>query len=138
MRFVGSTRGSPCCFLPRKIFHGCKITACFWDFIRTREVEMDWGEASEFFDKILGEVNTDDILSASEAQTRYHVIDRIVREVLHWNALANVSVEDRVGSQYIDYFLSCGDSKIVIEAKKAGAAFPSPTRREKLKISGSV
>jgi hypothetical protein len=52
-----------------------------------------------------------------------------------------VSVEEyesggKVG--FVDYLLRLGDHTIVVEAKRLGATFPSPTRRKTLRLSGTV
>jgi hypothetical protein len=103
-------------------------------------MNTDWGEASPFFDGIHGFISGRDILLSNEAQTRFDVIDRLIREVLSWPN-GQVRVEPHTTGRrrgYIDYILTSGDDKIIVEAKKAGAAFPSPTRRKQLKLSGSV
>ena len=100
----------------------------------------DWGEASEAFDLIKTFVKGKDLTAESEAQTRFDVIDRIIKEVLGWKH-GQISVEERdEGNQkgFVDYILRAADHVIVIEAKKIGAAFPSPTRKKTLKMSGSV
>lgn len=100
----------------------------------------DWGEASENFDDIKSTLANRDITSANEAQTRFDVIDRVVREVLGWKH-GQVTVEEKNEGEkqgFIDYTLRSGDATIIIEAKKAGSSFPSPTKKPKLKLSGNV
>jgi hypothetical protein len=100
----------------------------------------DWGEASTAFDSVRDFVAERDLSSTSEAQTRFDVIDRIVREVLCWRH-GQITVEEPTSGPhkgYIDYTLVSGDECVIIEAKKAGAAFPSPTRRTMLRLTGSV
>ncbi|MGD9873846.1 MAG: hypothetical protein AB7T27_06205 [Kiritimatiellia bacterium] len=109
----------------------------------TEEVRVshaDWGEASSVFDVLSSSIKGKDLSQTNEAQTRFDVIDRMIREVLSWPH-GQIRVEpptsgDRRG--YIDYLLKSGDETIVVEAKKAGAAFASPTRCKKLKLSGSI
>lgn len=101
---------------------------------------IDWGEASEIFDEIKNLINGKDLSAESEAQTRFDVIDRVIKEVLNWkHGQIHVEVPD-IGDRegYIDYVLRAGDYSILIEAKKIGATFPSPTKKKKLKITGSV
>lgn len=101
---------------------------------------LDWGLASEAFDAIVAAAGSADLTSANEAQTRFDVIDRLLKEVLGWTH-GQISVEERVttnGIGYVDYILRSGDSRIVVEAKRAGATFPSPTKRRHLKVAGSV
>jgi len=100
----------------------------------------DWGQASVSYDEIREFIAQRDILQSNEAQTRFDVIDRLIREVFSWPS-GQVDVEVHAAGErkgYVDYLLKSGDEAIVIEAKKAGAAFPSPTRRKQLKLSGSV
>ena len=101
------------------------------------EAQPDWGAASVPFDEIEKSVIERDLLLASEAQTRFDVIDRLIREVLGWQ-YGQIAVEEHDNNGYVDYILRSGDQTIVIEAKKAGASFPSPTRKKKLKLSGAV
>jgi len=100
----------------------------------------DWGEASSTFDEIKAFVGAKDLAITNEAQTRFDVIDRIVREVLSWK-YGQIDVEPPTTGPrkgFIDYSLKSGDSLILIEAKRAGAAFPCPTQRKRLKLKGSI
>lgn len=100
----------------------------------------DWGQASPAFDEVADFVGSRDLFRANEAQTRYDVIDRLIRDVLGWSH-GSVNVEVRAGEdkdQIIDYTLTLGDDVIVVEAKRVGASFPTPTRRRQLSLSGSV
>ncbi len=100
----------------------------------------DWGEVSEIFDLIHKSAFDKKLENKSEAQTRFDVIDRIIKEILQWEH-GQISVEPHttgVRDGYVDYILTAGDIKIIIEAKKVGAAFPSPTRKRKLKLTGTV
>lgn len=101
-------------------------------------LHQDWGEASGKFDEIETFVKDHDLAATNEAQTRFDVIDRIIREVLSWQH-GQVDVEESLGGSrkgFIDYTLQSGDNTVLIEAKKVGAAFPSPTRRKRLKLCG--
>lgn len=101
----------------------------------------DWAEASERYDEIRSDLGERDLSDANEAQTRFDIIDRLIREVLGWR-YGQIQVEEynegdsRRG--YVDYLLRAGDSTVVVEAKKAGATFPSPTRKTQLKLSGAL
>lgn len=100
----------------------------------------DWGEVSETYDNIKKQIATKDLASDSEAQTRFDIIDRIIREVLYWQH-GQISVEENSDGRnkgYVDYILRAGDYVIVIEAKKVGSTFPNPTKKKKLKLSGSI
>lgn len=104
-------------------------------------VVTDWGETSERFDDLKVSVGDKDLSQVNEAQTRYDVIDRMLREVLAWT-YGSVAVEEYSPGDskagFIDYSLRSGDTTIIVEAKKAGAAFPTPTNKSKLKLDGSV
>lgn len=100
----------------------------------------DWGDASVAFDNIRAAAGVLDLATANEAETRFHVIDRVIREVLGWED-GQIRVEEGTGEShrgYVDYVLASGDRKIVIEAKRLDAAFPTPTKRSQLRISGAV
>jgi hypothetical protein len=124
----------------------------------------DWGEAEDAFSAIAESIEGKDLTSVSEAQTRYDVIDRIIKEVLGWqhgqvfveekksssssNPVdqsseaevdpASKSEDDNKNRGYVDYILRSADITIVIEAKKIGASFPSPSRNKRLKLGGTV
>ncbi len=106
-----------------------------------QSVQRDWGHASVAFDAINDFFGAKDLASANEAQTRYDVIDRMIREVLGW-AHGTVTVEEYSPSDdkrgYIDYLLRSGDVAIIVEAKRIGASFPTPTTNTRMKLLGSV
>jgi len=98
----------------------------------------DWGEISETFEVIKKTSFNKNLLIESEAQTRFDIIDRIIRDVLQWK-YGQISVEPHLEhTGYVDYILESGDFKIIIEAKKIGAAFPNPTKKKKLKLTGEI
>lgn len=108
--------------------------------MNTQGSPVDWGEASEKYDDLVDFIDNRDLSSINEAQTRYDVIDRMLREVFGWKH-GNIAVEEHSAGDkcgYVDYILRVGDYNIVVEAKRIGAAFPNPTRRTRLKLSGSV
>ena len=101
---------------------------------------MDWGEVSETYLEINKQAFNRTLHNESEAQTRFDVIDRIIKEILQWKH-GQISVEERNEGKikgFVDYILRAGDNIIVIEAKKVGATFPSPTKKKKLKLTGPV
>jgi len=105
-----------------------------------KATEIDWANASDAFDEIESSVKGIDLFGTNEAQTRFDVIDKMIKNVLGWQT-GQIKVEEYVKDQdqsYIDYKLSVGDSIIIIEAKKIGATFPNPTTKTRLKINGSV
>lgn len=100
----------------------------------------DWGEVSEQYELIFNEALNKELNNESEAQTRFDIIDRIIKDILQWGH-GQISVEEHsTGSKfgYIDYLLHAGDWKIIIEAKKVGASFPTLTKKKKLKVTGTI
>lgn len=100
----------------------------------------DWGEVSDVFEVIHKKAFERTLENESESQTRFDIIDRVIKEILQWEN-GQISVEPHtkgVRDGYIDYLLVAGDNQIIIEAKKIGAAFPSPTKRRKLKLTGTI
>lgn len=101
---------------------------------------LDWGEISEKYDLIKKDALNKDLFIESEAQTRFDIIDRIIKELLQWKH-GQISVEEYIKGEkekYVDYLLKCGDINIVIEAKKIGASFPNPSKRKKIKLTSSL
>ena len=102
--------------------------------------KLDWATVSEQFDLLKKTVGSLDLTSANEAQTRFDVIDGLIKDVLGWHT-GQIKLEEPVSGDrkgFVDYILRVADSTIVIEAKKAGSTFPVPTVRTRLKLSGSV
>jgi hypothetical protein len=102
--------------------------------------DLDWPEASVAFDRLRELVLDRDLSAENEAQTRFDVIDRLIRDVLGWQH-GQVAVEeatDGARAGFVDYVLRAGDRTVVVEAKRYGAAFPSPTRRARLKLNGTL
>lgn len=98
----------------------------------------DWGEISELFEEISNSAFNKSLNNQSEAQTRFDIIDRIVKEILQWSH-GQISVEPHQSNiGFIDYILISGDIKIIIEAKKIGATFPNPSKKKSLKLTGSI
>jgi hypothetical protein len=103
-------------------------------------IYKDWGETSEIYDQIKSEVEDKDLSIESEAQTRFDIIDRFIKNILQYKH-GQIKVEEFSKGKkqgYIDYLLQCGDYSIVIEAKRIGAAFPTPTKKKKLKLTSSI
>jgi hypothetical protein len=104
------------------------------DTIKMSNTYKDWGQVSETYELIKSEAFNKDLYNESEAQTRFDLIDRIIKEILQYKH-GQISVEEYSSGTkqgYVDYILKCGDSIIVIEAKKIGATFPNPTKNRKL------
>ncbi len=100
----------------------------------------DWGEISEKYEAIKDIAANKDLAIVSEAQTRFDLIDRVIKEILQYShgqiSVEEYSLGEKVG--YVDYLLKCGDFVVIIEAKKIGSTFPSPTKRKKLKLTGTI
>src|SRR5216683_2245845 len=92
------------------------------------------------FEKLSAEISTYSKTIASESDTRLKVIDRILTEVLGWSHGA-IRTSEQAGSGYTDYVLRIGNScRLVIEAKKDGAAFNLQSRNsgQAYKLNGAV
>jgi len=79
--------------------------------------------------------------SASEADTRAKVVDKILIEVLAWPEL-EIQREAPIVAGHLDYLLSEGGrGVVVVEAKREGASFEVPTsieRRHRHKLNGAI
>lgn len=77
----------------------------------------------------------------NEAETRLKVIDTVLFNVLGW-LKEDVAVEERVSedgtTKFADYIIRTASTAILIEAKRAGAAFTLPHRRTRLKLGGAL
>src|SRR3989344_2018551 len=98
--------------------------------------ELDWGKYSIKFDGIKKDLAARDLDLESEAETRFHIIDRLIRELLACEP-GQIGVEKRTEVGIIDYLLRSGDTALVIEAKRIGSKLASPTRRKTFKLKGS-
>lgn len=101
-------------------------------------MEKDWGQLVEKYDAIKSFYETENMSSINEASTRFHIIDRFLREILNLND-NNINVEERVieNDTYADYVIRIGDETFIIEAKKTGIVFPEFTKAKKIKITSS-
>src|SRR4051812_22365011 len=64
-------------------------------------------------------------LARNEAQTRFDLIDAVLKEVLQWPA-ASIRVEEHVDGGYTDYELVDVGTIAVVEAKREGVGFVLP------------
>ena len=66
------------------------------------------------------------LADANEAETRFHIIDDIIRNILGWDH-SDIRVEERVSEdkkvKFVDYIIRTANTAIVIEAKRVGASF---------------
>ncbi len=100
----------------------------------------DWGEVSVIYDELKLQTYNKILHNSNEAQTRFDIIDRVIKEILQWQH-GQITVEEPnegVRKGFIDYKLVSGDIKIVIEAKRIDASFPDPTKKKKLKMNGVI
>ncbi len=76
---------------------------------------------------------------ANEAETRKKVIDHILEDVLGWLE-DDISYEERCSEDgsttFADYIVRTATTQIVVEAKRAGAAFRLPPRLNSGKLGG--
>ncbi len=77
----------------------------------------------------------------SESDTRCKLIDFIFKDVLFWNEV-NIAREesyydvDNEKVQYIDYIFESNSNRFLVEAKKSGNYFNTPTLAKKFKRTG--
>jgi hypothetical protein len=76
---------------------------------------------------------------ANEADTRRKVIDTVLHEILGWT-VDDIKYEERVSEDgnttFADYVIRLATTGIIVEAKRAGAAFRLPSNRTTLKLGG--
>ena len=76
---------------------------------------------------------------ATEADTRAKVIDSILRGVLYWQE-DDLTREERASedgrTEFVDYVLRTATVQVLVEAKKAGAAFTLPSNRQSGRLNG--
>lgn len=97
-------------------------------------------EAFEAFKAISEEANSNLSQLDNEAKTRFHLIDKILKEVLNWDKW-DVNPEEPIPNGYVDYLLeSEGRGRLVLEAKAIGIKLigPSSPKCQALKLSGAI
>lgn len=79
------------------------------------------------FEEMQSLINSSDLRSKNEAETRHKIIDFVVHDFLSWPK-NRVAVEEYINPGYADYVLKKenGDDLIFIEAKKEGVYFEIP------------
>jgi len=96
-----------------------------------------YAEDHVHLDRIKGDISTYAPKALNEADTRFHIIDRVLKEFLGWGA-SMIKTEQYDGNGgYIDYLLKWGEVRIVIEAKRWSVDFPSDRMRKKFSRDGS-
>jgi len=79
--------------------------------------------------------------AANEAETRLKVIDKILKDVLGWN-VDDISPEERCTEDsktvFADYIVRTATTSLIVEAKRAGAAFVLPTNQKSGKLGGAL
>lgn len=68
---------------------------------------------------------TDTTADRNEAQTRFEIVDRLLRECLNWSD-ADINVEHRANGGIADYILGDSPRRAVIEAKRERNTFTLP------------
>ena len=87
---------------------------------------MDKFEAGrEKLEALVRDAETRTTADLNEAETRFFVLDRLVREVLHWPD-SSVTLERHHDGDYSDYELGFPEKSVVLEAKRHGKAFDLP------------
>jgi hypothetical protein len=101
------------------------------------EFKVDDGHSA--LDRLMERYERLRLSDANEAETRYKLIDEILKSVLGW-CPDDISVEERCSEDgettFADYILRTAVASIVIEAKRIGAAFVLPSKRFSLKLGG--
>lgn len=79
------------------------------------------------FEEMQSLINSSDLRSKNEAETRHKIIDFVVHDFLSWPK-NRVAVEEYIDPGYADYVLKKenGDDLLFIEAKKEGVYFEIP------------
>lgn len=76
---------------------------------------------------------------ANEAETRFKVIDGMLEKVLGWqkdDIVPEPPCKEPGHTDYADYLISTATTKIIVEAKRAGAAFNLPSNLKSGKLGG--
>lgn len=102
---------------------------------------QDWGQVSEMFDEVLETAKDKVLEDANEAETRFTVIDKLIKDIFQWDEKSiNLEVHTNTSDNrngFIDYFLKTSNTRILIEAKRIGSSFPTVTKKRIQKIDGA-
>jgi len=83
---------------------------------------MDIDQAHRTFEELCENVSENAASVQNEAEARFHLIDRVLQDVLGWDNF-DTNPEVATGTGYIDYLLKANDqNQFVIEAKRADGA----------------
>lgn len=100
---------------------------------------IDQGHAA--LDLLVGRYTKLSLSAANEAETRLKVIDKILKGVLGWND-DDISPEERCTEDsktvFADYIVRTATTSLIVEAKRAGAAFVLPTNQKSGKLGGAL
>jgi hypothetical protein len=82
------------------------------------------------------------LADANEAETRKKVIDTVLEKILGWHPIQDITYEERVSedgeTSFSDYILRVPPTAVIVEAKRAGAAFHLPSDRTSAKLGGAI
>lgn len=88
---------------------------------------MGFDDGAAALDALLAGIKAKNMdATMNEAETRFHVIDQILREVLQWPR-DWIRVEQRAEPGYTDYELGETGTVLIVEAKREGTAFELPS-----------
>lgn len=92
---------------------------------------MGFDEGAAALDALIASLDTRSTdLPMNEAETRFHIIDTILTQVLQWPR-DWIRVEQRAEPGYTDYELGEAGTVLVVEAKREGTAFALPSNTGK-------
>ena len=100
---------------------------------------IDQGHAA--LDRLIQQYSKLVLSDANESATRLKVIEKILKDVLGWKD-DDISPEERCSEDsktiYADYIVRTATTSLIIEAKKAGAAFTLPMHQKSGKLGGAL
>ncbi|HSH67582.1 MAG TPA: hypothetical protein VLB84_17710, partial [Bacteroidia bacterium] len=92
---------------------------------------MNYETGRENLVKLINWYNENSVKNRNEANTRFHIIDRLIFECLGWDKNTFTSEESQ-GGKYADYTFSNPNRCLIIEAKKEGVYFELPAGWDKI------
>lgn len=89
---------------------------------------MGFDDGAAALDALLAGIENKNLDAAmNEAETRFHIIDLMLREVLQWPR-DWIRVEQRAEPGYTDYELGENGTVLIVEAKREGSTFVLPSK----------